>query len=76
MPEFERSDYYLTTVLGNRQIPLESLWRKDFGGFPIRLEICAELLKVLQTQGFGFVCQKTPTLKAAGSNPVGRTMIS
>ena len=30
-------------------------------GFSIFPEICAESLKALQTQGFPFVCQETPT---------------
>ena len=52
------------------QRPMESLRHKGSSGVPIWLEICVKSLKVLQLQGFPFVCQKTPTLKAAGSNPV------
>ena len=66
-------DYYLTTVLRNRKKLLESLWYKDFSSFNIFYAICAESLKVLRIQGLPFVCQKTPTLKAAGSSPVRRT---
>ena len=69
-------DYYLTTVSKNRQKPMESLRCKDSIGLSILLSVCAKSLKALQTQGFHFVCQKTPTLKAAGSNPVGRTKSS
>ena len=68
------ADYYLTTVLRNRQKPAESLHRKDSASLSICSEICAGLLKALRIQGLYFVCQKTPTLKAAGSNPVGRTI--
>ena len=32
----------------------------------LHAEICLELTKVLQIQGFDFVCQKPPLLKAAG----------
>ena len=39
-------------------------WFRWFSIFP---EICAKLLKALQIQGFSFVCQKTLTLKTAGS---------
>ena len=35
--------------------------------------ICTNWLKPLQIQGFPFDGQQTPTHKAAGSNPVGRT---
>ena len=59
------ADYYLTTVLTNMQRPMESLRHKGSSGVPIWLEICVKSLKVLQLQGFPFVCQKTPTLKAA-----------
>lgn len=61
MPEFERSDYCLTTVWRIRQRPLESLRRKDSIGLSVWTEICAESLKALQIQWFDFVCQKTPT---------------
>jgi len=63
----------LTTVLGNSQKTVKLLWRNGSIICPDFSEICAESLKVLQIQDFPFVCQKTPTLKAAGSNPVGRT---
>ena len=55
------SDYYLTTVFGNRKKPAEPLYRNGFAGFSIFSEICTESLKALQIQGFPFVCQKTPT---------------
>ncbi len=67
------ADYYLTTVLGNSQKPVEPLRRNGSTGSSNSSEICAGPLKVLQSQGFPFVCLKTPTLKAAGSTPVGRT---
>ena len=54
----------------------ELLRRNGSGDFYIFYIICTESLKPQQIQGILFVCQKTPTLKAAGSNPVGRTMIS
>ena len=37
------------------------------------LEICVTPLKPLRFNGFSFDGLITPTLKAAGSNPVGRT---
>ena len=52
---------------------MESLRHKGSADLSVWSEICAKLLKVLQIQSFPFVCKKTPTLKAAGSNPVGRT---
>ena len=36
-------------------------------------KICATQLKPLRHNGFSFDGLRTPTLKAAGSNPVGRT---
>jgi len=55
------TDYYLTTVLENSKKPVEVLRRNCSTGFSNLPEICAELLKALQLQGFLFVCQKTPT---------------
>lgn len=52
---------------------MESLRHKGPTDLSIWSEICAKLLKVLQIQSFPFVCQKTPTLKATGLNPIGRT---
>ncbi len=72
--QINMSDYYLTTVLENSQRTVEPLRRNSSIVCPDFSEICAESLKALQLQGFPFVCQKTPTLKAAGSNPVGRTI--
>ena len=69
-------DYYLTTIFENRRNALKPLQRNGFNGRLLSPEICAESLKALLSQGFPFVCQKTPTLKAAGSNPVGRTKSS
>ena len=37
------------------------------------VEICARPIKPLRRKGFRFDGLITPTLKAAGSNPVGRT---
>ena len=51
------------------------MYRNGSADFSIFSEICADSLKALQSQGVTFVCQRTPTLKAAGSNPVGRTKI-
>lgn len=65
-------DYDLTAVLKSRQKSAELLQRNGFSNFPFLAKICTESLKVLQLQGFLPVCQKTPALKAAGSNPVGR----
>lgn len=39
-------------------------------------ENCANLLKPLRSNGFPFDGLITPTLKAAGSNPVGRTKMN
>lgn len=40
------------------------------------LEICVTPLKPLRFNGFSFDGLITPTLKAAGSNPVGRTKMN
>ena len=39
-------------------------------------KICATQLKPLRHNGFSFDRLMTPTLKAAGSNPVGRTKMN
>ena len=38
-------------------------------------EICATSIKALRRKAFRFDGLITPTLKAAGSNPVGRTIV-
>ena len=63
----------MTTIFENRRNALKPLQRNGFNGRLLSPEICAESLKALLSQGFPFVCQKTPTLKATGLNPVGRT---
>jgi len=44
---------------------MEPLRRNGSIVCPNSFEICAELLKALQLQGFPFVCQKTPTFLTA-----------
>ena len=78
-------DYYLTTILKNSTSPQVHTVLKDTkktgshcGAMASRfasffLDICAKLLKSLGHQGFSVDGLITPTLKAAGSNPVGRT---
>jgi hypothetical protein len=64
------SDYYLTTIAKN----LGSLARQGFRGFFFKMaEICAISTKPLRRRAFRLDGLITPTLKAAGSNPVGRT---
>ena len=71
---------------------MESLRHKGSADLSVWSEICAKLLKVLLFSPIAgrlkisyrlgmrpwrsWIARQTPTLKAAGSNPVGRTMIS
>ena len=66
-------DYYLTTVLEDTKKTGSHCGAMvpRFALFP--LCICAKPLKPLGHQGFSVDGLITPTLKAAGSNPVGRT---
>ena len=67
------SDYYLTTIAKN----LGSLARQGFRGFFSKIaEICAIPTKPLRRRVFRLDGLITPTLKAAGSNPVGRTILT
>ena len=67
------SDYYLTTIAKN----LGSLARQGFRGFFSKIaEICAIPTKPLRRRAFRLDGLITPTLKAAGSNPVGRTILT
>ena len=43
------------------------------GFLTFSVPLCAESMKRLRPNGFPFDCLITPTLKVAGSNPVGRT---
>lgn len=58
------ADYHFTTVLRNRNKPVESLRGKDSTGLSIYPSVRAESLKVLQIPGFYFVCHRTSSLKA------------
>lgn len=51
----------MTTIFENRRNALKPLQRNGFNGRLLSPEICAESLKALLSQGFPFVCQKTPT---------------
>ena len=67
------SDYYLTTIAKN----LGSLARQGFRGFFSKIaKICAIPTKPLRRRAFRLDGLITPTLKAAGSNPVGRTKLT
>ena len=67
------ADYYLTTIPADTQKHLETLRRNRSrcSAFPA-FNLC-NTLKPLQSQRFYFDAHKTPTLKAAGSTPGGRT---
>ena len=66
-------DHYLTTISENT----EKAWSPCAARIPrfsVNIaQICAKPTKPLQIQGSSFYGLITPTLKAAGSNPVGRT---
>ena len=66
-------DYYLTTVLKDMKKPGSHCGAMAPRFAPFSLCICAKLLKPLGHQGSSVDGLITPTLKAAGSNPVGRT---
>ena len=66
-------DYYLTTVLEDTKKPGSHCAAKAPGFAPFSICICAKPLKPLGHQRSNVDGLITPTLKAAGSNPVGRT---
>ena len=66
-------DYYLTTVLKDTKKTGSHCSATAPRFAPFSLCICAKLLKPLGHQGSSVDGLITPTLKAAGSNPVGRT---
>ena len=66
-------DYYLTTVLKDTKKPGSHCAATASRFAPFFLNICAKLLEPLGHQRSSVDGLITPTLKAAGSNPVGRT---
>ena len=66
-------DYYLTTVLKDTKKPGSHCSATAPRFAPFSLCICAKPLKPLRHQRSSVDGLITPTLKAAGSNPVGRT---
>ena len=66
-------DYYLTTVLKDTKKTGSHCAATASRFAPFFLNICAKLLEPLGHQRSSLDGLITPTLKAAGSNPVGRT---
>ena len=66
-------DYYLTTVLKDTKKTGSHCAATASRFAPFFLNICAKLLEPLGHQRSSVDGLITPTLKAAGSNPVGRT---
>ena len=66
-------DYYLTTVLKDTKKTGSHCAATASRFAPFFLNICAKLLEPLGQQRSNVDGLITPTLKAAGSNPVGRT---
>ena len=66
-------DYYLTTVSEDTKKPGSHCGAMAPRFAPFSLCICAKPLKPLGHQRSSLDGLITPTLKAAGSNPVGRT---
>ena len=66
-------DYYLTTVLKDTKKTGSHCAATASRFAPFFLNICAKPLKPLGHQRSSVDGLITPTLKAAGSNPVGRT---
>ena len=66
-------DYYLTTISENAEKAWIHCAARDPRFSAKIAQICAKPTKPLQIQGSSFYGLITPTLKAAGSNPVGRT---
>ena len=66
-------DYYLTTVFKDSKKPGSHCGAMAPRFAPFFLNICAKLLEPLGHQRSNVDGLITPTLKAAGSNPVGRT---
>ena len=69
-------DYYLTTVFNDTKKTGSHCGAMAPSFAPFSLCICAKPLKPLGHQRSGVDGLITPTLKAAGSNPVGRTKSS
>ena len=68
------SDYCLTTILKKAKKAGNLCAAKVSRLFDIFRPICAKALKPLRRKAFSFDCLRTPTPKAAGSNPVGHTI--
>ena len=66
-------DYYLTTVFNDTKKTGSHCAATASRFAPFFLNICAKLLEPLGHQRSSVDGLITPTLKAAGSNPVGRT---
>ena len=66
-------DYYLTTVLKDTKKTGSHCAATASRFAPFYLNICTKLLEPLGHQRSSVDGLITPTLKAAGSNPVGRT---
>ena len=67
-------DYYLTTVLKDTKKTGSHCAATASRFAPFYLNICTKLLEPLGHQRSSVDGLITPTLKAAGSNPVGRTI--
>jgi len=67
------TDYCLTTILKNAEKTGSRCSATVPGFLSNSDQFCAESMKRLRRKGFAFDRLITPTLKVAGSNPVGRT---
>ena len=67
------ADYCLTTILKNAEKPGSRCSATVPGFLSNSDQFCAESMKQLRRKGCPFDRLITPTLKVAGSNPVGRT---